>query len=55
MRVSRQLLLKEKVVMRKVMVVLAALAAIVAGTAAMARGGQSADDCPPGSTDPDCR
>ena len=26
-----------------------------AGTAAMARGGQSADDCPPGNNDPDCK
>jgi len=41
--------------MRYLMVVLLVLSALAAGTAAMARGGQAADDCPPGNNDPDCK
>ena len=40
--------------MRNVVALLILLTALLVGTAAHARGGQSADDCPPGSTDPDC-
>jgi hypothetical protein len=35
-------------------VIFALLAMIFAGAPAFARGGQSADDCPPHSKDPDC-
>jgi hypothetical protein len=31
-----------------------ALLCLTLATAAIARGGQSADDCPPGNKDPDC-
>jgi hypothetical protein len=41
--------------MRNVMCLLIVIAALFASPTALARGGQSADDCPPGSTDPDCR
>ena len=41
--------------MRNTIALLALLIALVITTAAQARGGQSADDCPPGSTDPDCK
>jgi hypothetical protein len=41
--------------MRSIMLVLLVLAALGTGTAAMARGGQAADDCPPGNNDPDCK
>lgn len=44
-----------KTTMRHLMALLIVLAGLAAGTAAMARGGQSADDCPPGNTDPDCK
>ena len=36
-------------------VVLLVLASLIVSAAALARGGQAADDCPPGSKDPDCR
>lgn len=39
--------------MRNLLAFLILLAALGTATAAFARG-QSADDCPPGSTDPDC-
>jgi hypothetical protein len=45
----------KKQVMRKITVLLAMLMLLLTATAALARGGQSADDCPPGSTDPDCK
>jgi hypothetical protein len=41
--------------MRYLLAVLIMSAAIISTTVAFARGGQDADDCPPGSTDPDCR
>jgi len=41
--------------MRYLMAVVTVLVALAAGSIAMARGGQAADDCPPGSTDPDCK
>jgi len=41
--------------MRNLIALLVVLASLVMGTAAMARGGQAADDCPAGSTDPDCK
>jgi hypothetical protein len=40
--------------MRKIVAVLILLASLFCVTAAEARGGQSADDCVAGSTDPDC-
>jgi len=40
--------------MRNIIALLILLMALFAVTAAQARGGQSADNCPPGSTDPDC-
>ncbi len=41
--------------MRHMIAALFVLMALVAANAVYARGGQSADDCPPGSTDPDCK
>jgi hypothetical protein len=41
--------------MRNVIALLVVLTALLTATAAQARGGQSADDCPPGSNDPDCK
>lgn len=47
MRMSRSL--------RAAVVALLLLAPLVLATVAYARGGQDADDCPAGSTDPDCK
>ena len=41
--------------MRTIIAVVILLSALLAGSVAHARGGQSADDCPAGSTDPDCK
>jgi hypothetical protein len=41
--------------MRYVLIVLALLAGVMSTTTVVARGGQSADDCPPGNRDPDCK
>jgi hypothetical protein len=41
--------------MRSAIRVLMMLITLFAAAAAQARGGQSADDCPPGTTDPDCK
>jgi hypothetical protein len=41
--------------MRHLLALLIILAALLACHVAYARGGQDADDCPPGSTDPDCK
>jgi hypothetical protein len=40
--------------MHKLIAFLVLLIALFSGIAAYARGGQAADDCPPGTTDPDC-
>jgi len=42
-------------VMRKIVALLILLTALFGIVDAHARGGQGADDCPPGSTDPDCK
>jgi len=39
---------------RRLISALLLILAIFAATEVYARGGQSADDCPPGSKDPDC-
>jgi hypothetical protein len=41
--------------MRYLIAMLIVLATLVTGTAAMARGGQAADDCPADSKDQDCK
>jgi hypothetical protein len=41
--------------MRNVIAVVILLTGLLASGVAHARGGQAADDCPPGSTDPDCK
>jgi hypothetical protein len=41
--------------MLKVINLLLVLLTLFGPVAAMARGGQAADDCPPGSNDPDCK
>ncbi len=40
--------------MKKLAAMVLFLLTLLAMTQAYARGGQSADDCPPGSKDPDC-
>ena len=40
---------------RSTLAVLVLLAGLAVTATALARGGQAADDCPPGSKDPDCR
>lgn len=40
--------------MRHIITFIVLLTIILGATAAVARGGRTADDCPPGSTDPDC-
>ena len=40
--------------MRNLRFIVLLLAALLAAAPAYARGGQSADDCPPNSKDPDC-
>ena len=40
--------------MRKAFAIFFLFLALLAAAPAWARGGQAADDCPPGSTDPDC-
>jgi len=40
--------------MHKTIAIFVLLAALFSVTAALARGGQSSDDCTPGSHDPDC-
>ena len=40
---------------KRLIALLVVLFGLSASVAALARGGQSADDCPPGSKDPDCR
>jgi hypothetical protein len=40
--------------MRSLVSFLALLAVLLTVTAAEARGGRDSNDCPPGSTDPDC-
>ena len=41
-------------IMRNVVTLLVLLAILFGATAAIARGGRDSNDCPPGSTDPDC-
>lgn len=41
--------------MRNMIAIFLMLLSLAAASAAWARGGQDADDCPPGSTDPDCQ
>jgi len=41
-------------IMRNLGFIVLLLAALFASPPAFARGGQAADDCPPGSKDPDC-
>lgn len=41
--------------MRKVIALLFLMMTLFGVVNAHARGGQGADDCPPGSTDPDCK
>ena len=41
--------------MRAMIALLVLLVGLATGTAVMARGGQSADDCPADSKDPDCK
>ncbi len=40
--------------MKKIVLLLLILLAAVPASQVFARGGQAADDCPPGSKDPDC-
>jgi hypothetical protein len=40
---------------KRALALLIVLFGLSASGGALARGGQSADDCPPGSKDPDCR
>jgi len=40
--------------MKRIWILLVLMATLTASSMAYARGGQSADDCPPGSKDPDC-
>ncbi len=40
---------------RSTIAILVLLAGLALTVGAFARGGQAADDCPPGSKDPDCR
>ncbi len=41
--------------MRNVLIIMILLASLGIIGNAQARGGQAADDCPPGSSDPDCK
>jgi hypothetical protein len=40
--------------MKRTWIILMLLATLLAAPSAYGRGGQAADDCPPGSKDPDC-
>ncbi len=41
--------------LRRRILALLVLGCLALASAAQARGGQAADDCPPGSKDPDCK